>query len=146
MFQDGFDLFARHTLKPFEEIIHRCTAFKIFEECRYWNPCAFESQAPLTFPGMRSTAEQLLQSSMALLYLCIPRTARAERFRYPFTHQIDETSAAIGMGENQTSAKIGGSIAKRARLELEAKTGKKVVTGENYLPPASAKKIRAQEK
>jgi hypothetical protein len=33
-------------------------------------------------------------------------------------------------------------IAKRARLELEARTGKKVVTGENYLPPASAKKIR----
>jgi len=41
------------------------------------------------------------------------------------------------MAENQTAAKIG----KRARLELEARTGKKVVTGENYLPPASAKKI-----
>jgi len=30
-----------------------------------------------------------------------------------------------------------------ARLELEAQTGKRVVTGENYLPPGSAKKIRA---
>jgi hypothetical protein len=38
-------------------------------------------------------------------------------------------------------AKTGGRLAKRARLELESKTGKKVVTGENYLPPASAKKI-----
>ena len=41
------------------------------------------------------------------------------------------------------AAKIFSSkIAKRARLELEAGTGKNVVTGENYLPPASAKIIR----
>ncbi len=58
------------------------------------------------------------------------------------TRQIAETNKATGMNENKTAAKTGGSIAKRARLELEAKTGKKVVTGENYLPPGSAKKIR----
>lgn len=40
--QDGFDLFARHTLKPFEEIINRCAAFKILEERRHRNPRAFE--------------------------------------------------------------------------------------------------------
>jgi hypothetical protein len=45
------------------------------------------------------------------------------------------------MAENQSAAKTGGKIAKRARLELEAQTGKKVVTGENYLPPGSAKRI-----
>jgi hypothetical protein len=56
------------------------------------------------------------------------------------TRQIAETIAATGMAENQTAAKTGGKIAKRARLELEAKTGRKVVTGENYLPPGSAKK------
>ncbi len=40
------------------------------------------------------------------------------------------------------AAKTGGKIAKKARLELEAKTGRKVVTGENYLSPAKpAKKI-----
>ena len=57
------------------------------------------------------------------------------------TRQIAETIAATGMAENQTAAKTGGKIAKRARLELEAETGKRVVTGENYLPPGSAKKI-----
>jgi hypothetical protein len=57
------------------------------------------------------------------------------------TRQIAETTAATGMPENQTAAKTGGKIAKRARLELEAKTGKSVVTGENYLPPGSAKKL-----
>jgi hypothetical protein len=58
------------------------------------------------------------------------------------TRQIAETIAATGMAENQTAAKTGGKIAKRARLELEAQTGKRVVTGENYLPPGSTKKIR----
>ena len=58
------------------------------------------------------------------------------------TRQIAETTDATGMAENQTAAKTGGKIAKRARLELESKTGKRVVTGENYLPPGSAKQIR----
>ena len=58
------------------------------------------------------------------------------------TRQIAETTDATGMAENQTAAKTGGKIAKRARLELESKTGKRVVTRENYLPPGSAKQIR----
>jgi hypothetical protein len=58
------------------------------------------------------------------------------------TRQIAETNTATGLPENKVAAKTGGKIAKRARLELEAKTGKKVVTGENYLPPGSVKKIR----
>ena len=55
------------------------------------------------------------------------------------TRQIAETTAATGMAENQTAAKNGGTIAKRARLELESLTGKSVVTGENYLPPVPSK-------
>jgi hypothetical protein len=39
------------------------------------------------------------------------------------------------MQENKAAAKTGGSIAKKARLELEQKTGRKIVTQENYLPP-----------
>lgn len=54
------------------------------------------------------------------------------------TRQIAETTEATGMAENQTAAKTGGSIAKRARLELESQTGKPVITGENYLPPGSS--------
>ena len=34
------------------------------------------------------------------------------------------------------------ALPQTARLELEAQTGKRVVTGENFLPPGSAKKIR----
>ena len=59
------------------------------------------------------------------------------------TRQIAESVEATGMAENKVAAKTGGRIAKKARRELEAKTGRKVVTGENYLPPARApKKIR----
>jgi len=56
------------------------------------------------------------------------------------TRQIAESVAATGMVENKVAAKTGGRIAKKARLDLESKTGRKVVTGENYLPPATAAK------
>ena len=44
------------------------------------------------------------------------------------------------MTENAAAGKKGGRIAKGARLELEQKTGKSVVTGENFLPPAKTRK------
>ena len=50
------------------------------------------------------------------------------------TRQIAEASEATGMPENEAAGKKGGRIARRARLELEAKTGKKVISGGNYLP------------
>jgi len=31
---------------------------------------------------------------------------------------------------------VGGNIAKKARVELEDKTGKKVISNESYLPPS----------
>jgi len=59
------------------------------------------------------------------------------------TRQIAESTDATGMVENSAAAKTGGRIAKKARLELEAKTGRKVVTAENYLGPAKmAKKLK----
>ncbi|MFN4972181.1 MAG: Bro-N domain-containing protein [Bacteroidota bacterium] len=56
------------------------------------------------------------------------------------TRQIAETEKAKGFNENATAGKKGGAVAKNARKELEAKTGKSVVTGENFLPPAKDKK------
>jgi DNA-damage-inducible protein D len=52
------------------------------------------------------------------------------------TRQIAESVEATGWNENKSAAKTGGNIAKKARVELEQKTGKKVVTEKNYLPPA----------
>lgn len=56
------------------------------------------------------------------------------------TRQIAETTKAKGLKENEVASKKGGAVAKNARKELEAKTGKSVVTGENFLPPAKNKK------
>ena len=60
------------------------------------------------------------------------------------TRQIAESTEARGLPENEVAGKKGGGIAKKARLELEEKTGKRVITGENYLPPKSAKKLRGK--
>lgn len=49
------------------------------------------------------------------------------------TRQIAETMNATGMQENKIAGKKGGGIAKKARIELESKTGKKVVSTDNYL-------------
>ncbi len=57
------------------------------------------------------------------------------------TRQIAESMEAIGMPENELAGRSGGNIAKKARVELEEKTGKKVVTGENYLPPKNGKTL-----
>lgn len=56
------------------------------------------------------------------------------------TRQIAESVTATGLAENADAGKKGGKIAQKARLELEEKTGKSVVTGSNYLPPKRSKK------
>lgn len=51
------------------------------------------------------------------------------------TRQIAESDEARGLIENKKASKKGGSVAKNARKELETKTGKNVITGDNFLPP-----------
>ena len=56
------------------------------------------------------------------------------------TRQIAETDEAKGLQQNAVAGKKGGAVAKNARKELESKTGKSVVTGENFLPPVKENK------
>jgi len=56
------------------------------------------------------------------------------------TRQIAEVEEAKGVTENAKAGKKGGAIAKNARKELEAKTGKNVITGENFLKPKKKNK------
>jgi hypothetical protein len=87
-----------------------------------------------THKSMKGLKSQNLRDHMSEAELIF--TALAELS----TRQIAETAAATGMTENKTAARTGGKIARRARLELEAKTGQKVVTGDNFLPPPEVKK------
>ena len=48
----------------------------------------------------------------------------------------------LGFVENKKVAKAGGKIAGDARKQLEIKSGKKVVTSENYLPESKKKELR----
>jgi len=50
------------------------------------------------------------------------------------TRQLAESAEATGMAENESAARSGGRIARKARLDLESKTGKSVVTAANFLP------------
>ncbi|MCC6286952.1 MAG: Bro-N domain-containing protein [Chitinophagaceae bacterium] len=52
------------------------------------------------------------------------------------TRQIAEAEKAKGIQQNAIAGKKGGKIAKDARLALEQKTGREVVTSENFLPPS----------
>jgi hypothetical protein len=48
---------------------------------------------------------------------------------------------ATGMDENKVAGKKGGGGARKARLDLEDKTGRRVVTGESFLP-LSGKRLK----
>jgi DNA-damage-inducible protein D len=63
------------------------------------------------------------------------------------TRQIAESEGAAGLEPNKAAGQKGGGIARKARLELEGRTGRKVVTGENFLPPFRGRKtLSASEK
>jgi hypothetical protein len=57
------------------------------------------------------------------------------------TRQIAESMGAKWFEENKAPAKKWWQIAKNARKELEAKTGKKVVNRGNFLKNAKRKKL-----
>ncbi len=52
------------------------------------------------------------------------------------TRQIAETEHAKGLQQNAKAGVEGGRVAKRAKEDLEQRTGQSVVTGSNFLPPA----------
>lgn len=62
------------------------------------------------------------------------------------TRRIAETEKTKGLEANKIPAKKGGKIAKDARVALEERIGKSVITGENFLPkPKKHKNINLPE-
>ena len=83
--------------------------------------------------GMKGLKSQNLRDHLSEAELIF--TALAELS----TRQIAENESATGMEKNTTAAKAGGGIARSARKQLESRTGKSVVSGDNYLPPVGKK-------
>jgi hypothetical protein len=77
--------------------------------------------------AMKRLSSQSLRDHMSEAELIF--TALAELS----TRQIAEADQATGMKENSKAGKKGGKISKNARLALERRTGRHVVTGDNFL-------------
>lgn len=117
------DYWANHDIKVGEE-------FAILTNIIHQEWSGVEVKAHKAMKGLKSHNLRDHMSEAELIF-----TALAELS----TRQIAESVEATGMNENKAAAKTGGGIAKKARLDLEGKTGKRVVSGENYLPPAKKK-------
>jgi hypothetical protein len=65
MAEDGFDLGTGYAGEPFEEVVDAGAVFEVREEGLHGDAgVPRKIQAPLTVSGFRSTAGQVLQSSM----------------------------------------------------------------------------------
>lgn len=61
------------------------------------------------------------------------------------TTEITKVDDARGFNESKRSARKGGEVAGMARKDLEKKTGKRVVSGENYLEtPGKVKRLKGK--
>jgi DNA-damage-inducible protein D len=87
-----------------------------------------------THKQMKGLKDQNLRDHMSEAELIF--TALAELS----TRQIAESASAEGMPQNAQAARAGGGVARNARKELESKTGRKLVSKTNYLPPAKTDK------
>ncbi len=116
------DYWATHDIK-------KGTEFAILTNVIHQEWSGVSVKSHKTMKGLR---DQNLRDHMSEAELIF--TALAELS----TRQIAETDEAIGMAENKVAATKGGKIARQARQALESKTGRRVVSAENFLPPGAA--------
>ncbi len=83
---------------------------------------------PAQYKKVKGLKSQNLRDHMNDLELIFSMLGEAS------TTAIVKTRNPKGFVENKIVAKHGGSVAGKARIDLEKKTGKKVVSKENYLP------------
>ncbi len=89
---------------------------------------------PSEYKKVKGLKSQNLRDHMTDLELIFSMLGEAS------TTEIVKTKNPKGFIENKNAARQGGNVAGNARKELEQRTGKKVVTGENYLPESSKNK------
>jgi DNA-damage-inducible protein D len=94
--------------------------------------------SPKDHKNIKGLKSQNLRDHMSDLELIFSMLGEAS------TNAIVKTKNPVGFVENKKVAKQGGNVAGNARKELEEKTGKKVVSKDNYLAlnQASKKKLK----
>jgi len=83
---------------------------------------------PSQYKKVKGLKSQNLRDHMTDLELIFSMLGEAS------TTEIVKTQNPKGFVENHKAAKQGGAVAGNARRELESRTGKKIVSKENYLP------------
>ena len=89
---------------------------------------------PSEYKKVKGLKSQNLRDHMTDLELIFSMLGEAS------TTEIVKTQNPKGFIQNKKAAKHGGAVAGNARRELESRTGKKVVSTENYLPEAKKNK------
>jgi DNA-damage-inducible protein D len=89
---------------------------------------------PSQYKNLKGLKRENLRDHMTDLELLFSMLSEAS------TTEIVKTQNPKGFIKNKIAAKQGGTIAGNARKALEIKTGKKVITSENYLPEAKKNK------
>jgi hypothetical protein len=89
---------------------------------------------PYEYKEVKGLKSQNLRDHMTDLELIFSMLGEAS------TKEIAVNTDTQGFEQNKRAAKAGGKIAGDARKQLEIKSGKKVVTSENYLLPSKKKK------
>jgi DNA-damage-inducible protein D len=91
---------------------------------------------PTEYAAHKGLKRQNLRDHMTDLELIFSMLGEAA------TTEIARNTDTQGFAENEVAAKQGGTVAGNARRELEKKSGRKVVSRENYLDaPESAKRL-----
>lgn len=91
---------------------------------------------PLEYAAHKGLKRQNLRDHMTDLELIFSMLGEAA------TTEITRTKDARGYPESKNAAKEGGTVAGNARRELEKKSGRKVISRENYLEtPESVKRL-----
>lgn len=95
---------------------------------------------PAEYKKIKSLKSQNLRDHMNDLELIFSMLGEAS------TIEIVKIKNTVGFIENKKAAKQGGSVAGKARKDLELKTGKNIVSSENYLGAAKSSKITKPKK
>lgn len=95
---------------------------------------------PKEYKEVKGLKSQNLRDHMTDLELIFSMLGEAS------TKEIAINTDTQGFQENKKAAKEGGKIAGDARKQLELKSGKKVVTSENYLPENKKNELSTEKK
>ncbi len=94
---------------------------------------------PSEYKKVKGLKSQNLRDHMTDLELIFSMLGEAS------TKEIVINTNPEGFEQNKKAAKVGGKIAGDARKQLEIKSGKKVVTGENYLPGSKKGELKPKK-